>query len=149
MAKSAGSGGQAINIPYAMVVRVIDPLKGKYQVEVENTNPTKSIYSFNWRPPGGLTITKITGNSNAACHLPGDGSITCTGKIAASKGNNHASASSMIVDFDASGLTRTFADGYYTYYGVLGAISVQQGSNDLPACKKGTQSTVTHLCSPS
>jgi hypothetical protein len=150
MASGAGAksnaGPQASNIPYAMVVRVLDPIKGEYQIEVENTNPSKSIYSFTWRPPGGLTVSKITGNSGGSCHLPGDGSITCTGKIPPPASQTGVSPEDMTVNFTANGLTRTWMGSYYTYYGVVGAISVQQGSNDLPTCKKGTSSTPTHLC---
>ena len=66
----------------------------------------------------------------------------------------------MTVNFTASGLEPTFANGYWTYYGMVGAYlritqmtpvpyhipSALPTYSDLPLCKKGQKSTKARPC---
>jgi hypothetical protein len=137
--------------PYVMVVRILS--HDHYQVEVQNTAPTAFIKSFDWSPPSGLTVTAVTGSTGGQCKLDGAGGITCTGKAAPSTCSGCVGAS-MIVNFTATGLEPTYANGYWTYYGVVGGVQVtgtipiqKPTFGDLPLCKKGQKSTKKNPCS--
>ena len=58
-----------VDEPYSMVIRVLDESAGKYQVEIENSNPLKFVSSFNWTPPSGMTVTAVTSSIGGKCHL--------------------------------------------------------------------------------
>ena len=48
------------SIDATTIMRPLNPMAGKYQVEVENTSDIGYINTFNWVPPSQLTITAIT-----------------------------------------------------------------------------------------
>jgi hypothetical protein len=139
-------------VPYVMVVRIIST--DHYQVEVQNTNPQSFIKSFEWFPPGGLTVTAVTGSQGGTCKLDGLGGISCSGKALPSTCDGCV-GSSMTVNFTAKGLEPTYANGFWTYYGVVGGVQVtgtipiqKPTFSDLPTCAKGKKSTPSHLCTP-
>ena len=138
------------DLPYVMVVRIIS--HDHYQVEVQNTNPTSFIKSFDWTPPSGLTVTAVTGSQGGTCKLDGAGGISCTGKATPATCSGCVGAS-MLVNFTATGLEPTYANGYWTYYGVVGGVQVtgtipiqKPSFGDLPVCKKGQKSTKKNPC---
>ena len=138
------------------IVRWTSP--GMYQLEVQNTSGIGYINAFSWDPPVNLTITAVTSSEGGKCTLLG-GSIECTGKVAPPKCTCLAGGS-LTVNFSAKGLEPTFADGYWTYYGFLGAhLQIQQMTpvpyhipsafptfTDVPLCKKGEKSTKARPC---
>jgi len=139
-------------IPFVMVVRILST--DHYQVEVQNTNPHSFIKSFDWSPPGGLTVTAVTTAQGGTCKLDGLGGISCAGKALPSTCDGCV-GSSMVVNFTATGLEPTFANGFWTYYGVVGGVQITGTTpiqkptfSDLPTCAKGKKSTPSHLCSP-
>jgi hypothetical protein len=135
------------------------PGAGKYQLEVENTSGIGYIDSFNWNPPVGMTIVAVTSSEGGKCTVS-NGSIECKGKIAPPTCTCTAGGS-LTVNFTATGLTRTFADGYWTSYGIVGAyIQIESmtpvpyhipstqpsGFQDLPLCDKNQKSTANYPC---
>jgi len=139
-------------VPYVMVVRILST--DHYQVEVQNTDSHSFIKSFDWSPPGGLTVTAVTGSQGGTCKLDGLGGISCSGKALPSTCDGCV-GSSMVVNFTAKGLEPTFANGFWTYYGVVGGVQVtgtipiqKPTFSDLPTCAKGKKSTPSHLCTP-
>ena len=135
-----------VDMPYAMTVRIINEQAGKYQVEIENTNPTRFVSSFNWTPPAGMNVRSITSSIGGKCHLSTDGIITCTG-LAAPPDTAEGVGASLIVDFVADGRQPTWANGYWIHYGIIGSVQVQMSKfSDLPICKKGQKSTAAHPC---
>lgn len=137
------------DIPYAMVVRIVST--DHYQIVVQNTNSTDFIKSFYYNPPAGLTITAVTGVQGGSCNL-NSGGIDCVGKIVPATCNGCVGAS-MLVNFTATGLEPTFANGFWTYYGVVGGLEVtgtipieKPTFSDLPICKKGEANTKAHPC---
>src|SRR5207237_6629424 len=127
---TASASSPKVNMPYAMVVRIIDEPTGKYQVEVENTNPTRYINSFNWTPPLGLTISAITSTIGGKCRLSSDGTINCTGEAAPPVcDSGECVGESMIVNFTAAGGQPSFVTtsygGYWIHRGVVGAVVVR------------------------
>ena len=129
-----------------MVIRVLDEQAGKYQVEIENGNPTKFVSSFNWTPPSDMKVTAVTGSIGGRCHLTGDGIVTCTG-LALPAGSYTTMGGAIIVNFTATGRSPTWTGSYWIHYGVIGSVEVQQSSfSDLPLCKKGQKSTAAHPC---
>ena len=66
------------NIPFNFTLRVLGT--DTYQLEVDNTNPTRFIKSFVWTPPSGATVTKVTSVEGGTCDLAG-GVIECKGTI--------------------------------------------------------------------
>ncbi len=157
LALSATAGARTLSAsdePYAMVVRILST--DHYQVEVQNTNSTAFIKSFDWSPPSGLTVTAVTGAQGGTCKLDGAGGISCTGKALPATCEGCVGAS-MSVNFTATGREPTFANGYWTYYGVVGGVQitgtipVQKPSsfNDEPLCKKGQKSTKAQPCAKS
>jgi len=151
---AAGAASTSLSdVPYVMVVRIIS--HDHYEVEVQNTNPTSFIKSFDWTPPNGLTVTSITNADGGTCKLDGAGGISCTGKAAPSICSGCVGAS-MTVDFTATGLEPTYANGFWTYYGVVGGVQVtgtipvqKPTFGDLPVCKKGQKSTKKNPCTKS
>ncbi len=138
------------DVPYVMVVRIVS--HDHYQVEVQNTNPRSFIKSFDWTPPGGLTVVAVTGAQGGSCKLDGSGGISCTGKVVPATCDGCVGAS-MLVNFTATGLEPTYEHGYWTYYGVVGGVQItgtipveKPSFGDLPTCKKGQKSTKAHPC---
>jgi len=138
------------DIPYAMIVRILST--DHYQVEVQNTQPSSFIKSFDWTPPGGLTVVAVTGAEGGTCKLDGSGGIACTGKAIPSTCDGCVGGA-LVVDFTATGLEPTYANGFWTYYGVVGGVQItgtipveKPTFSDLPICNKGEQSTKAHLC---
>jgi hypothetical protein len=131
---------------YAMTIRVLDDSAGKYQVEIENTNPVKFVASFNWTPPTGMTVTAVTSSIGGKCRLTTDGIVVCTG-LAGPAGSVTTTGGSIIVDFIATGRQPTWTGSYWIHYGVIGSVQVQQSTfSDLPLCKKGQKSSTAHPC---
>ena len=130
-----------------------------YQLDVQNTSGIGFIDEFTWSPPIGLTITGIKSTEGGRCSLVGGG-IQCTGKLQPPACTCQAGGDLTVV-FTANGLEPTFANGYWTYYGIVGAqLQIQQMTpvpyhipstmpltTDLPLCKKGQKSTKSHPCS--
>ena len=138
------------------VVRWVSP--GTYQLDVQNTSGIGYINQFTWVPPGSLTVTAITSTEGGKCSLVG-GSIQCNGKIAPPTCTCLAGGD-LVVTFTAKGLDPTFANGYWTYYGIVGAyLQIQQMTpvpyhipsalppgQDVPLCKKGQKPTKSSPC---
>jgi hypothetical protein len=138
-----------VDTRYSMIVRILDT--DKYQLEVDNPNPTRSIDSFVWTPPSGMTLTGITGTQGGKC-LIDSGTLNCHGKIAAPI-CMCISTDTMLVNFTATGREPTWANGFWIHYGVVGGFQITGSSpvqapsfGDLPLCKKGQQSTKAHPC---
>jgi len=91
----------------------------KYQLRVTNVSGVGYLDTFSWTPPQGVTIAAVTSSEGARCQLV-DNNISCTGKIAPPSCTCEAGGS-MTVNFIATGLASTFADGYETSYGVVGS----------------------------
>ena len=138
------------------VVRWVGP--GTYQLDVQNTSGIGYINQFTWVPPGNLTVTAVKSSEGGRCALVG-GSIQCNGKVAPPTCTCLAGGD-LVVTFTASGLDPTFANGYWTYYGIVGAfLQIQQmtpvpyhipsalpSGADLPLCKKGVKPTKSNPC---
>src|SRR5207344_1647945 len=60
------------------IIRYLDPMQGKYQIEVENTSGIGYINTFNWVPPNQMVITAITSSEGGRCSLT-DNTISCVG----------------------------------------------------------------------
>ena len=136
-AANAATPALRIDMPYAMVLRVLDEPGGKYQVEIENGNPTRFVSSFNWTPPSGLNVTAVTASIGGICRLTGDGIIVCKG-LAPPPNSMTSVGGSIIVNFTATGRQPTWTGSYWIHYGVLGSVQVQMTRfNDLPLCPKG------------
>jgi hypothetical protein len=145
-AAMAASPNIRVDQPYAMTVRILDEAAGKYQVEIENENPTKFVSGFNWTPPSGLTVVAITSTIGGRCRLTGDGIVICTG-AALPADSAESMGGSIIVNFTATGRQPTWTGSYWIHYGVLGSVQVKQSTfSDLPLCKKGQKSTAAHPC---
>ena len=131
---------------------------GKYQLDVQNTSGIGYINEFTRVPPPNLTVTAVTSSEGGRCALVG-GNIQCNGKVAPPNCTCRAGGD-LTVTFTANGLDPTFANGYWTYYGIAGAyLQIQQmtpvpyhipsalpSGADLPLCKKGQKSTKTNPC---
>jgi hypothetical protein len=133
---------------------------GKYQLEVQNTSGIGYIDTFNWSPPPSLTITAITSAEGGHCSLVG-GNIHCSTKLAPPKCTCEGGGV-LTVNFTANGDKPTYANGYWTYYGVEGSyLQIQtvtpvpyhipsflsSTATDLPLCAAGKSSTKAHPCS--
>jgi hypothetical protein len=135
-----------VDAPYTMTVRVLDETAGKYQVEIDNANPERFISAFNWAPPDGLTVVKITGTVGGICHLTTDGLVNCKG-LASPAGSVTTMGGGILVNFTATGLQPTWAGSYWIHHGVVGSVAVTTSTfSDLPVCKKGQTSTKTNPC---
>ena len=132
---------------------------GRYQLDVQNTSGIGYINQFTWVPPPNLLVTAVTSSEGGKCALVG-GSIQCNGKVAPPDCTCKAGGD-LLVTFTAKGLDPTFANGYWTYYGIVGAyLQIQQMTPvpyhipsavpklglDLPVCKKGQKSTKARPC---
>jgi len=145
-AANAATPAVRVDWPYAMVVRVLDESAGKYQVEIDNGNPTKFVSSFNWTPPSGMTVTSIASSTGGRCRLTGDGVVVCTG-AAAPASSVPPMGGGIIVNFTATGRQPTWTGSYWIHYGVIGSVQVQESTfSDLPLCKKGQKSSAAHPC---
>ena len=135
-----------VDFPYAMVIRVLDEPSGKYQVEIENGNPTRFVSSFNWTPPSGMNVVAVTGSKGGICHLS-QGIVICKG-LAAPPDSATSVGGDIIVNFTATGRQPTWTGSYWIHYGVVGSVQVQTSKfGDLPLCKKGQKSSNTNPCS--
>ena len=132
---------------------------GRYQLDVQNTSGIGYINQFTWVPPPNLQVTAVTSSEGGKCLLVG-GSIQCNGKVAPPTCTCQAGGDLTVI-FTAKGLDPTFANGYWTYYGIVGAyLQIQQMTPvpyhipsavpklglDLPVCKKGQKSTKARPC---
>jgi hypothetical protein len=138
------------------IVSWISP--GTYQLDVQNTSGIGYIDTFTWHAPINLTITAVTKSVGGKCTLVG-GDIQCSGKVAPPK-CTCLPGGDLVVTFTANGLEPSFANGYWTYYGIVGAyLQIQQMTpvpyhipsalpsfTDLPVCKKGQKSTKASPC---
>ena len=100
-------------------MRWISP--GIYELDVQNTSGIGYINVFTWTPPPALTVVAVTKTVGGKCSLAG-GYIQCSGKIPPPKCTCQAGGD-LTVTFTAKGLEPTFANGYWTYYGIVGALS--------------------------
>jgi hypothetical protein len=139
-----------------VIVRWLSP--GLYQLDVQNTSGIGYINQFVWTPPAGLTVTAITSAEGGKCRLV-SGDIECNGNITPPTCTCLAGGD-LTVNFTATGLQPTYANGYWTYYGMVGAYltitemtpvpyhipSTITESSDLPVCKKGHSSTKKNPC---
>lgn len=137
-----------VDLPYSMIVRVLGT--DSYQIEVDNTNPTKTVKSFTWTPPSGMTVTAVTSATGGKCDVTG-GIISCKGSLGAAPCT--CVGGSMLVNFTAKGREPTWANGYWIHYGVVGALDITSSTpvkvptfSDLPACAKGQKSTKARPC---
>jgi hypothetical protein len=134
-----------VDMPYAMTVRILDDQAGKYEVEVDNTNPTRFIRSFRWTPPPGIDVTAVDHAIGGHCNVEG-GSIVCTG-LAAPPSSVNGVGAPLIVDFTGTGRRPTWANGYWIHYGVVGSVAIQTAKfSDVPICKSGQKSTTARPC---
>jgi len=132
--------------PYAMVIRVLDDSAGKYQVEIDNSNPTRFVSSFDWTPPSGMTVTAVTSSIGGKCNLSSDGIVICKG-LAAPPKSATSMGGAIIVNFTATGRQPQWTGSYWIHYGVVGSVQVQTSTfSDLPLCKKGQKSTAATPC---
>jgi len=132
--------------PYAMVIRVLDDSTGKYQVEIDNSNPTRFVSSFDWTPPSGMTVTAVTGSVGGTCNLTSDNIIVCKG-LAAPPKSATGMGGAIIVNFTATGRQPQWTGSYWIHFGVVGSVQVQTSTfSDLPVCKKGQTSTNAKPC---
>jgi hypothetical protein len=148
---AVGRPSLRVDLPYSMVVREIG--NDKYQVEVQNTNPTIFIKNFTWSPPNGLTVKAVTSSEGGKCSLDGNGGISCSGKILPPPCADTCVGASLIVNFTATGKEPVFANGFWTHFGVVGALSItgtipvkQSEFSDLPYCRVGQKSTKSQPC---
>jgi hypothetical protein len=157
------TGGRVSNGDATTIVRVLDPQRGLYQLEVQNTSGIGYINTFTWNAPDGLTITAVTSSEGGHCQLV-SGAISCTGggKGITPPGCTCEPGGKMTVNFTATGNQPTFADGHWTTYGIVGAtlqITVMTpvpyhvpsyiptpSTEDLPTCAKGQTSTKAKPC---
>ena len=138
------------------VVRWVSP--GTYELDVQNTSGIGYINQFTWVPPANLTVTGVKSSEGGRCTLVG-GNIQCNGKVAPPV-CTCLPGGDLVVTFTATGLDPTFANGYWTYHGIVGAyLQIQQmtpvpyhipsalpSGADLPLCKKGQKSTKANPC---
>jgi hypothetical protein len=138
------------------VVRWVSP--GTYELDVQNTSGIGYINEFTWVPPASLTVTAIESAQGGKCQLVG-GNIQCNGKLPPPNCTCLAGGD-LVVTFTATGLEPTFANGYWSYYGMVGAyLQIQQmtpvpyhipsskpSGLDLPLCKKGQKSSKSNPC---
>jgi hypothetical protein len=133
-----------------------------YELLVQNTSGIGYINSFQWVPPVGMTITKITKVSTGHCNLAA-GDISCVAKLKPPICTCRPGGS-MTVDFKATGRDPTTQDGHPLTLGVIGSFlriekmtpvpyhipswigGVPTLQPDLPLCRKGQTSTKAHPC---
>lgn len=134
----------------------------RYELLIQNTSGIGFINSFQWVPPPGMTITKITGESTGSCKLAND-VIACSATLKPPKCTCRPGGS-MTIDFKATGRDPTTQDGHTLTLGVVGSFlriqkvtpvpyhipswigGVPKPQPDLPLCKKGQTSTKAHPC---
>src|SRR5205807_716064 len=104
------------------IVRFLDPMRGLYQIEVDNTSGIGYINTFDWVPPPNMTITAITSTEGGRCSLQA-GNISCVGgkKGIAPPKCTCLAGGKLTVNFTASGNGPVFNGQYWTYYGVVGS----------------------------
>jgi hypothetical protein len=131
---------------------------GKYQLEIQNTSGIGFIDTFSWVPPVGMTVTAVTSSEGARCSVA-NGDIFCSGKVAPPQ-CTCLPGGVVLVNFTATGDDPTFANGYWTYYGIVGSYTQIQtmtpvpyhipsflgGAVDLPPCTSGQKSTKANPC---
>jgi len=139
---------QTATIPYSMVLRVLGT--DRYEIEVDNMNTERFIDNVAWTPPSGMSVKSVIRSVNGKCDVS-EGLIKCSTTL--DPATCACAGSFMLVDFTATGREPTFANGYWTHYGIVGSISVSGKSaakasafGDLPTCKKGQKSTSAHPC---
>ncbi|HWB22188.1 MAG TPA: hypothetical protein VG652_04815 [Gaiellaceae bacterium] len=147
------------------IIRFLDPVRGLYQIEVQNTSGIGYINTFNWVPPPDMTITAVTSTEGGHCSLV-NAAISCTGggKGVAPPTCTCLAGGSMTINFTATGNAPVYANGYWTYYGVIGGYTqitsmtpvpyhipsfVASSAEDIPICKAGQTSTTANPCTKS
>jgi hypothetical protein len=140
------------SIDATTILRPLNPIAGKYQVEVENTSDIGFINTFNWVPPSQLTIIAITSTKGGTCHLANN-LIMCSGGkqgIAPPTCSCHAGGR-LTVNFTATGYSPTFNGHWWTYWGIGSSTNITSmtpvpyhipsylQTEDLPICPLGTQ----------
>lgn len=148
------------------VVRFLDPSRDLYQIQIQNTSGIGYINTFNWVPPQGMTITAITSSEGGHCSLS-NGAIACTagGKGIAPPPCTCSVGGTMTVNFTATATQPVFANGFWTYFGVVGSFTQIQSMTpvpyhipsfvgatpaaDLPLCKTGQKNTQANPCATS
>lgn len=134
----------------------------RYELLVQNTSGIGWINTFEWVPPPGMKVTKITRVSAGQCKLVA-GDISCTTKLTPPKCTCRPGGS-MTIDFSATGRDPTTQDGHTLTLGVIGSFlriekmtpvpyhipswigGLPTPTTDLPLCKKGQVSTKAHPC---
>jgi hypothetical protein len=147
------------------IIRFLDPVRGLYQIEVQNTSGIGYINTFNWVPPPDMTITAVTSTEGGHCSLV-NAAISCTGggKGVAPPTCTCLAGGSMTINFTATGNQPVFANGYWTYYGVIGGYTqitsmtpvpyhipsfIASSAEDVPICKAGQSTTTANPCTKS
>jgi len=118
-----GDSGARIGATDAVtIVRFLDPVKGLYQIEVDNTSGIGYINTFAWVPPPNMTVTAITSTEGGKCYIDGSGAISCTagGKGIAPPKCTCLAGGALLVNFTATGNAPTWNGQYWTYYGIVG-----------------------------
>jgi hypothetical protein len=135
-----------VDTPYTMTLRVLDDVAGKYEVEIDNTNPGRLITGFVWSPPTGMSVTTVNQTIGGTCQVAAGG-ITCKGGGAAPPSSATGVGAGLLVYFTASGRQPTWTGSMWIHYGVIGSVAVTTSQfNDVPVCKKGAKSTTAHPC---
>jgi hypothetical protein len=115
------------------VVHWLSP--GLYQLDLQSTSGVGRIDQFDWVPPTRLTITAVTSSEGGRCTVIG-GQIQCRTHLAPPSCTCRGGGV-MSVNFTATGLDPTFANGNWTSYGIVGAaVQIQQVTpvpNDSPS----------------
>jgi hypothetical protein len=133
---------------------------GKYELLVQNTSGIGYINSFDWSPPLGMTLTKVTSSPGGKCSVV-QNDIACKAKLKPPK-CTCLPGGSITIDFTAKSIDPKTAVA--TSYGAVGSYLVIKsltpvpyhipselsGSSnpgaDLPVCKKGQTSTKANPC---
>jgi hypothetical protein len=115
-------GGRIGATDAVTIIRFLDPVRGLYQIEVDNTSGIGYINTFDWVPPPNMTVTAITSTQGGHCFINGSGAISCTagGKGIAPPKCTCLAGGSLLINFTASGNAPVFNGQYWTYYGVVG-----------------------------
>jgi hypothetical protein len=163
LADPGDTGGRENATDAVTIIRFLDPMQGKYQLEIENTSGIGYINTFNWVPPNQMTITAITSTEGGRCSLVNN-AISCRGgqKGIAPPKCTCLAGGTMTVNFTATGNAPTFNGQYWTYYGIVGSYMqitsmtpvpyhipsfLPTTAADLPLCGKNQKSTTANPCS--
>jgi hypothetical protein len=132
----------------------------QYRLDVQNTSGIGFINTFDWVPPKGMTVESITSTTGGQCGVQGN-DIHCQGNIAPPDCTCRPGGD-MSLTFTAKGLEPTYANGYWTHYGIVGSYLQIDSMTPvpyhipsylqpptryiLPVCKSGQRSTTARPC---